>query len=592
MFAHRGDHVERPARRVPVGVDDFARAVELENAADIQIAEQPVGRRHRARHPAPEPRIAHHQIHHRVAHAGERDPVSAVGGPVDVVGIAGKGAEKRARPGGQVLEVEDQERAGPGARDQDVLALMGEADAVREHQIVAYRAGPASFRIVAQEAPVRPALEQIESPVFDVVALRRVGKIDHAVRRDIDVVRHPDCGVVLDAEKAALGLVGQEFHLPPLIDAHKTHPRDADDDASLPIQRKAERPAADLREGLDMAVVGAGDPDEAPVPGAAKEIVVRIEDHVLRAVDQAGGEKVGAYELRGDLIGHKPGCSGRLANPGGDRIDIGRSLEPMLVLAELGVGGKDEENDGAHRKLDEIAAQARVEEGVVENVDRGEADHHRDGRAPAGHETAEAHDQSGQGEELHADAGVGGDGVLARRVQEAREADDQACENVGEENRPPYPDAAMPRRLAVSPGRQHVPPEARLAKHHENAGRHDKERPEADGNGQEPLGPDPVPDVVAPGARGDRDKLALRRERVDPADRDRRSERGQERPAAGESGQRPVDDADRRAGHEARAEHGDDRQVQDVEAIERDERRHGEIGADREVDASSGDNDE
>ena len=150
----------------------------------------------------------------------------------------------------------------------------------------------------------------------------------------------------------------------------------------------------------------------------------------------------------------------------------------------------------------------------------------------------------------------------------------------------------MPRRLAVPPGGQHVPAEARLAKHHENASRHDEEGPEANGNGQEPLGSDPVPDVVAPGARGDRDEFALRRKRVDPADRDRRSERGQERSAAGEPGQRPVDDANRRAGHEARAEHGDDRQVQDVEAIERDERRHGEIGPDREVDASGRDNDE
>ena len=60
---------------------------------------------------------------------------------------------------------------------------MGEADAVRKHEIVADRAGLAGFRIVAQEAAVRPAFEQIEPPVVDVVALGRIGEIDRAVRR-------------------------------------------------------------------------------------------------------------------------------------------------------------------------------------------------------------------------------------------------------------------------------------------------------------------------------------------------------------------------------------------------------------------------
>src|SRR5271165_4951038 len=105
----------------------------------------------------------------------------------------------------------------------------------------------------------------------------------------------------------------------------------------------------------------------------------------------------------------------------------------MLVLPELRVDGEDEDEDRAHGELNEIATKPGVEERVVQNIDRGEAYHHRDGRAAAGHEAAETYDQSGQGEELHADPGVGGDGVFARGVKESRKADDRACEHIGEE---------------------------------------------------------------------------------------------------------------------------------------------------------------
>ena len=92
----------------------------------------------------------------------------------------------------------------------------------------------------------------------------------------------------------------------------------------------------------------------------------------------------------------------------------------MLVLPELRVHGEDEDEDRAHRELNEIAAKAGVEERVVQDIDGGETDHHRDGRAAARHEAAEAHDQSGQGEKLHAHSGVGGHGVFACGVKESR----------------------------------------------------------------------------------------------------------------------------------------------------------------------------
>ena len=137
----------------------------------------------------------------------------------------------------------------------------------------------------------------------------------------------------------------------------------------------------------------------------------------------------------------------------------------MLVLPEFRIDRENDNEDRAHGELNKIAAKASVEERVVQNIDGGEADHHRDGRAATGHEAAQAHDQSGQGEKLHADSGVGRDGVFACGVQKSGKANDRAAEHVGEKDRPLDVDAPVSSGLAVSAGRQDVPTEPGLPKH-------------------------------------------------------------------------------------------------------------------------------
>src|SRR6185312_1222379 len=138
--------------------------------------------------------------------------------------------------------------------------------------------------------------------------------------------------------------------------------------------------------------------NEPPVAGATVEMIVRIEDHVLRTVDHAGCENLGAGELWRGLARHEPSGAGGFVKPEVDRIDIGGRQQPVLVLPELRVDRQNDDENGAHRELNEVAAEARVQERVVENVNRGEADHHRDSRTATWHESAEAHDQSGEGE--------------------------------------------------------------------------------------------------------------------------------------------------------------------------------------------------
>src|SRR5271165_859808 len=211
--------------------------------------------------------------------------ISAVRGPVDIIGIARQPADKDARTGRQVRQVESQDGARPSAVDEQVFAVVSQTDPVGEHKIVAHGSCAPRLGIEAEKATVRTSLEQIESPALHIVALRSIAEVDRSIGRDIEIVGHPDGRVVLDGEQAAPGLVAQQLDFPPLIDAHEAHSRDADDDAAVAINGEAERSTADFREGLHLRVVGRRNADEAPIARPAVQIVLRVEDHVLRAVD-------------------------------------------------------------------------------------------------------------------------------------------------------------------------------------------------------------------------------------------------------------------------------------------------------------------
>ena len=118
-----------------------------------------------------------------------------------------------------------------------MLAVMSQADAVGEDEIVADRTGFSGCGIVAQQTTVRPALEQVEAPVLDVVTFGGVGEVDRAVGGDVEVVGHADGRVILHAEERPLGLVGQKFDRAGHGDAHEAHAGDAGDDAALRVHR-------------------------------------------------------------------------------------------------------------------------------------------------------------------------------------------------------------------------------------------------------------------------------------------------------------------------------------------------------------------
>ena len=93
--------------------------------------------------------------------------------------------------------------------------------------------------------------------------------------------------IVDDREQAAVGLVGELVDR--LVGATRieAHAADADEEIAVAVERHAERMAADMGEDLVALVVGPEEAHDVAVAGAAIEIVVAIEDDVLRALDLA-----------------------------------------------------------------------------------------------------------------------------------------------------------------------------------------------------------------------------------------------------------------------------------------------------------------
>ena len=71
------------------------------------------------------------------------------------------------------------------------------------------------------------------------------------------------------------------------VDAVEAHAGDADDEAAIPVEGHAQRPAADMSVDFALDVIGREEADDLALTHAAIEIVVGVEDDVLGTVDLA-----------------------------------------------------------------------------------------------------------------------------------------------------------------------------------------------------------------------------------------------------------------------------------------------------------------
>lgn len=133
---------------------------------------------------------------------------------------------------------------------------------------------------------MRSGLEQVEDVVGLVELAGSVAEIDAAVAGDVEVVG--------EGEGDAVGLGGEGFHLALRIDAQQAFPGVGEDQVAGGIEVHAQRAAAGVDEGLDLA---AGvQAYHAAVGETGIDAALAVHGGVLRAVQLALAKQLGLHQ--------------------------------------------------------------------------------------------------------------------------------------------------------------------------------------------------------------------------------------------------------------------------------------------------------
>ncbi|MNP35259.1 hypothetical protein D3C76_1285830 [compost metagenome] len=141
---------------------------------------------------------------------------------------------------------------------------------------------------------------------------RSIGKVDAAVSGDIQVVG--------EAEGQAFGFGREYGDLSLRVDAQQALVGIAHDQVAGGVEVHAQRPAAGVGEGFQLAIgIDAHDP---PVMQAGKEATLGVDGGVLGAMHLAGGDQLGLHQ---GVVGLQHAGHGRgLGRVPGQRVDGGR----------------------------------------------------------------------------------------------------------------------------------------------------------------------------------------------------------------------------------------------------------------------------
>ncbi len=184
--------------------------------------------------------------------------------------------------------------------------------------------------------------------------------------------------VVVDRTHAAVGFVGRLFHGAVRLDAIEPHAADADVEIVLAIEGHAERLAADMGEHLHLLIVGREKADDVAVTRTRIEVVVAVEDDVLRCLDAAKADQLDIAQLVVLLERAAMADLGRRwwrqRMIGRRHVDLADDARAVLLPADIDHGG-DEQDAGQRHPVD-AAARVHGREAI------GDQEHDQHARRP------------------------------------------------------------------------------------------------------------------------------------------------------------------------------------------------------------------
>ena len=517
---------------VPVGLQHFALFVELHDAAGVDVGKQPLVDGQALAHAPAEARHPPGEIERRRAHADDGEPVIAVGSEVDVVREARKVIhDDLDLPLLRAVEPVALDRAAEGFREQDRLAVAGDADAVGEFQAAQHGACGVGAGVVADDAAVAARFQPVHRPLVHLVAHRRLGEEDPAVIGDIEVVGEPETAVVVDGIDAAVGLVGRLFDLAVRGDAIEPHAADANIEVVLAIEGHAERLAADMGVHLHLLVIGRKEADDVAVARSRIEIVVAVEDDVLRRLDAAEPDQRDVAQLVVLLERAALADLGRRwrRQPviGRRDIDLADDARPVLQPPDVDDGG-EQQDAGQHHAVepapDRHRGQAVGDEQHDQRSGRGLGD-----RSLAAAERDAAEHGRGQDRHLEADADIAADRAEPGREKQRTRRGQDATGDIAKRDGPPDGNAGIIGRAARAADRRDMPARAQ-PRQEDVAEDRDREIKDGDaGNAEHIAAADEIPGRKVRKGRRDLGRIAEQQQIVGRAVDDQRDQGRDER---------------------------------------------------------------
>jgi len=242
------------------------------------------------------------------------------------------------------------------------------------------------------------------------------------------------------------------------------------------VEGHAERVAADMREHFRALMIGAEEAHDVAMARAAIEIVVAIEDDVLRPFDLAEADDLDGAQAVVEHI-RRAGCVDlrrrRQRQIGGRDIDLGQDAVAVLLPAHVDEDGEQE--DHAEDRRGYRTADAEIDQAVGQHEHEQAANDGLGDRAAAAADGGAAEHGGGQRLNLQADAGVGSRAAEAGREQEAGQRAHGARRDIGEEHHEAHIDAGIEGR-APRPADGRQPPAGPHARQHQMPGERDDQR--------------------------------------------------------------------------------------------------------------------
>ena len=446
----------------------------------------------------------------------------------------------------------------------------------------------AGVGVIADDSPVAARLQAVSGPFVHFIAHGGFRKVDATVVSDVQVISQAQAAVVVDGRIAAIGLVGHLFDLALGRDPVQAHAANADIKVVMPIKRHAQRRATNVGVDFHAFVIGRKKPDDVAVTRTGIEVVVPVQNHILRAFNSAQPNHLDIAQfvvLRPSRAAVWRG-RGRLGQRVVGRADVNLADDAVPVFQPADVNDRREHQYGCqHHAV--VAAVQRQSSHAVDDQQHYQRAHQGFRHRTFSASQADAAQHSGrQHGHLQPHTNVTPGSGQPRGEKDAPHCGEHTAGHIGQRYGAPYGNAGVVGGAARAANRCNVPARAQARQENMAKDGHHRITPDDDGQAQPVTAANGLPRGRIGQTPGNCGGIVGNQQVVTGPVNDQRDQRGQKCAQPEVANQHTVDGPQHRAKHQRGCHGACHRPLHHVHQKQRAEVGQGKHGADRQINAA------